>query len=149
MIIDHIDHLMEYESLLPNLKKGLDAIHAMPNLELGRYEFDGGYFMVQQGQTKPIAEGTYEAHRNYIDVQIILEGSEEVAWEDVRALQTVIPYSPEKDAERFSGEHEHVMKISKGMFYAAFPRDAHQPVAHTAEPQTFSKIVLKLPVEQK
>ncbi len=148
MIIDHVDRLMEYKDLLPNLKEGLDAIRALPEAKVGRYEFDGGYFMVQQGQTKPIQEGTFEAHRKYIDVQMILEGSEELAWEDIRALKTVIPYNPEKDAERLNGNHEHVMKISKGMFYAAFPWDAHQPVAHTDQPQTFTKIVLKLPMGQ-
>lgn len=35
--------------------------------------------MVQKGMARPVSEGTYEAHRNYIDVQIIFEGSEEMA----------------------------------------------------------------------
>ncbi len=39
------------------------------------------------------------------------------------------------------------MKITKGMFYAAFPWDGHQPVAHTKEEQSFVKIVMKLPAE--
>lgn len=147
MIIDHMDHLMKYEALLPNVRNGIEALKNSAGLEAGRYEFEGGYFMVQKGVTKPLAEGTFEAHRKYIDVQIIIEGSEEVAWEDLRKLETVIPYQPEKDAERLKGSHEHVMKMTEGMFYAAFPQDGHQPVAHTEEIQHFTKVVMKLPVK--
>lgn len=104
--------------------------------------------MVQKGITRPLLEGTFEAKRRYIDVQILLDGSEEVAWEDIRNLKTVIPYNDEKDAERLTGNRKYVMKITKGMFYAAFPEDGHQPVSHTNEVQSFIKIVLKLPVKQ-
>lgn len=147
MILDSIDNIMKYESLLPNLRKGMSAIQALTERKEGRYEFDGGYFMVQKGTTRPIQEGTFEAHRKYVDVQILLEGSEEMAWEDIRKLKTVVAYQPEKDAERLDGERGHIVKITEGMFYAAFPQDAHQPVSHTCKEQSFTKIVLKLPVE--
>lgn len=101
--------------------------------------------MIQKGITRPILDGTFEAHRRYIDVQILVEGSEEVAWEDIRKLETVIPYDAQKDAQRLTGSRDHVVKITKGMFYAAFPHDGHQPVAHTEEAQAFTKIVMKLP----
>lgn len=146
MIIDKIDNILLYEPLLKNLKRGVEAVKALPELEVGRYEFEGGFFMVQKGCTKPLEEGTFEAHRKYIDVQILMEGSEEVAWSDITDLTTVIEYDPEKDAERLTGESDHVIKISEGMFYAAFPHDGHKPVSHTAEQQTFTKVVMKLPV---
>lgn len=126
----------------------MEAIRRITETETGRYEFQEGYFMVQKGITRPLLEGTFEAKRRYIDVQILLDGSEEVAWEDIRNLKTVIPYNDEKDAERLTGNRKYVMKITKGMFYAAFPEDGHQPVSHTNEVQSFIKIVLKLPVKQ-
>lgn len=147
MIIDKMDNILLYEPLLKNLNHGLEAVRALPALEVGRYEFEGGFFMIQRGSTKPLAEGTFEAHRKYIDVQILVEGSEEVAWSDITDLTTAIEYNPEKDAERLTGAFDHVMKISEGMFYAAFPHDGHKPVSHTSEQQTFTKIVMKLPVE--
>lgn len=153
MIIDSMEHIFLYEPLLKNLKNGMEAVKALGAVnapeaaETGRYEFDGGYFMVQRGVTKPLEEGTFEAHRKYIDVQILLEGSEEIAWADLKDLTTVIEYNPEKDAERLTGSFEHVMKITRGMFYAAFPHDGHKPVSHTKEQQGFTKIVMKLPAE--
>lgn len=146
MIVDKIEHILLYEPLLKNLRNGMNMIHSLKEIEVGRYEFDGGFFMIQKGSTKPITEGTFEAHRKYIDVQILLEGSEELAWSDIRDLKSELAYDSEKDAERLSGSFDHVMRISKGMFYAAFPHDGHKPVSHTKEQQTFTKIVMKLPV---
>lgn len=146
MIVDKIEHILLYEPLLKNLRNGMNMIHSLKEIEVGRYEFDGGFFMIQKGSTKPITEGTFEAHRKYIDVQILLEGSEELAWSDIRDLKSELAYDSEKDAERLSGNFDHVMRISKGMFYAAFPHDGHKPVSHTKEQQTFTKIVMKLPV---
>lgn len=146
MIIDKIEHIMLYEPLLKNLKNGVEAIRSLTELEIGRYEFDGGFFLIQKGSTKPLDEGTFEAHRKYVDVQILLEGSEELAWSDVQDLKTELAYDSVKDAERLSGNFEHVICISKGMFYAVFPHDGHKPVSHTKEQRTFTKIVMKLPV---
>lgn len=148
MIVDNLEQIFQYASLLPNIKKGMQAINNFKSYEVGRYEFEGGFFMVQKGTTKKIEDGTFEAHRKYIDVQIVVEGAEEVAWHYLKDLEECIPYNAEKDSARYKGTYDHVMKITAGMFYAAFPQDGHQPVSHTQEPFTFTKIVMKLPVAE-
>lgn len=147
MIIDKMDSIRLYAELLPNLENGLKAVEAMETLDVGRYEFEGGYFMVQAGVTHPLDEGKYEVHRNYIDVQIIVEGSEEVGWHHLSDLTEAIPYDPDKDAEFLTGDPEHVVKISQGMFWVGFPQDGHMPCCHTKEQQSYKKIVMKLPVK--
>ncbi len=146
MIIDKLDNIMFYEPMVKNLNKGLQAVNALKILEEDKYQFEGGYFMVQKGETKPLSEGTFEAHRKYVDVQIVMEGSEEVAFADISDLETVVSYDPDKDCERLSGDRSHHILISKGMFYMAFPHDGHKPVSHTDEKHCFTKIVMKLPV---
>lgn len=147
MIVDKIERIELYAALLPGIRKGMAAVVALGDESAcGRYEFEGGYFMVQKGETIPLERGTFEAHRKYIDVQIMLEGSEYVAWGDIRDLRVEIPYDEDIDVERFSGSFEHVIKISKSMFYVAFPHDAHKPVSHTDVPSSYTKIVMKLPV---
>ena len=149
MVIDKIDNIMFYEPILNNLAAGMAAIEALRGrLEVGRYEFDGGYFMIQKGVTKPMTEGTFEGHEKYVDVQMVIEGSEELAWHDIADLKTAIPYNPAKDQERYTGTFDHVIKISAGMFYAAFPKDGHKAVSHTEKQQSYTKIVLKLPVSK-
>lgn len=152
MIIDSIQHIENYAPLLPNLEAGLAAIRkeqAKGPLEPGTYPFDGGFFKVQKGVTKPFSEGTFEAHRKYVDVQILLEGSEEIAWQELSDLTEVIPYDAEKDAARYTGSFAHQIRISAGMFWAAFPTDGHKAISHTKEQQSFTKIILKLPVENR
>lgn len=146
MIIDKFDNIRFYSCMLNNLENGLQAVEALRNPESGKYEFDGGFFMVQKGDTKPMAEGTFEAHRKYVDVQIVLEGSEEIAWADLEDLREEGEYDGDKDKAAYTGSEENAMKITAGMCYIAFPHDGHKAVRHTAEQQSYTKIVMKLPV---
>ena len=68
---------------------------------------------MQRGETKPLSEGTFESHQKYIDVQILLEGQEEMAWMELDNLTEAIPYDEEKDAARWNGERTHHMLITK------------------------------------
>jgi YhcH/YjgK/YiaL family protein len=148
MIIDALENIFFYEKLLPHLADGMAVVKQLGAApEVGRHEFEGGYLIVQKGETKPMDEGTFEVHRKYIDVQILLDGSEEVAWKPLSGLKVAIPYDETKDAERLDGTKENSMLISAGMFYAAYPEDGHKPVSHTTEKHTYTKIVMKLPVE--
>ncbi len=144
MIIDCIENIKYYESLLPGLSNGLNILRQLPSQEVGRYEFEGGFLMIQEGDTKPMEEGTFEAHRKYVDVQIMLQGCEELAWEDRSKLETAIPYNEEKDQERLDGAKNHKILISEGMFFAAFPQDGHKAVSHTNEQHHYRKAVMKL-----
>ena len=148
MIIDKLENIQFYAPILPNLKEGIKAISDLKKkgaVAPGRYDFEGGFFKVENGSTKLFTEGTYEAHKQYIDVQIIEDGSEEIAWDTLEQLTETVPYDEEKDAARYTGDFSHQMKITKGMFWAAFPWDGHRPGAHSKEEQQYTKIILKLP----
>ena len=88
MIIDHIKHIGFYEPMAAGITGAWNAIQAMlqekGELPDGRYELKRGFFKVQRGETKPLSEGTFESHRKYIDVQILLEGQEGVIDGDPR-----------------------------------------------------------------
>ena len=148
MIIDKLENISFYAPILPNLEKGMKAISDLKEkgaFAPGRYDFEGGFFKVENGSTKLFTDGTYEAHKKYIDVQIIEDGSEEIAWDTLESLTETVPYDEEKDAARYTGDFSHQMKITKGMFWAAFPWDGHRPGAHSKEEQQYTKIILKLP----
>ncbi|MEG1145435.1 MAG: YhcH/YjgK/YiaL family protein [Clostridium sp.] len=148
MIIDKFSNISFYSSMLNNLEHGLQAVQSMHNPEVGRYEFEGGFFMVQKGETRPMAEGTFEAHRKYVDIQIVLDGSEEIAWADLSDLKEEGEYDEIKDKAAYTGSEDNTMKITAGMCYVAFPQDGHKAVRHTKKPQFYTKIVMKLPVMQ-
>lgn len=147
MIIDKFDNIQFYNGILPNLENGLQAIKLLPaEAEIGKYEFEGGFFMVQEGETKPIEEGDFEAHRKYVDVQIVLEGKEEVAWADIGDLQENGGYNENTDKAMYQGKADTVIEVLAGMCYVAFPQDAHKAIRYTKQPGFYKKIVMKLPV---
>lgn len=153
MIIDHIKHIGFYEPMAVGITAAWKEIQQMlqekGELSDGRYELNSvpdGFFKVQHGTTKPLSEGTFESHKRYIDVQILLDGQEEMAWMELADLTEAIPYDAEKDAARWDGERTHHMTISKDIFYIAYPHDGHKAVSHVDEPHVFTKIILKLPV---
>ena len=150
MIIDHIKHISFYEPMANGITGAWNVIQSMlqekGELPDGRYELKRGFFKVQRGETKPLSEGTFESHQKYIDVQILLDGQEEMAWMELDDLTEAIPYDKEKDAAKWEGERTHHMLITRDMFYIAYPHDGHKAVSHVDEKNTFTKIILKLPV---
>lgn len=148
MIIGQLKHIHEYALLLPNLNKGLEAIKNSETLPIGKYLFDGGYYLIQEGITKSFLENTFEAHKKYIDVQIIVNGSEEIAWFDYDQLESIVPYDELTDKERLIGPMNQRILINEGMFWIAFPSDGHLAVSHSITPYSYRKIVLKLPINQ-
>ena len=149
MIIDSIGSIMFYEDLLPNLKKGMEAIESAANQQCGKYPFEGGYYLVQEGDTHSFENGSYELHRRYIDVQILLEGEEEIAWHDLKDLEVMEEYDEASDKERLKGCTDVRTCIRKGMFWAAFPQDAHMAICHSDTVHHYRKIVLKLPYSKE
>jgi YhcH/YjgK/YiaL family protein len=150
MIVDKLKNIDLYKSMIPNLDSGLEAIKdQMGKMETGRYEFDGGFFMVQKGESKPMAEGLFEAHRKFIDIQIVVAGDEEIAWAELGDSTEKTSYDEVKDAAYYEASEKHSLYVSEGMFYVAFPHDAHKAIRHTSNSHKFEKIVLKMPVVQK
>ena len=148
MIIDKTENLKNYAKLLPNLQAGLDKVASLgSDPEVGRYEFDGGFFMIQKGLTSPAADGDFEAHRKYIDVQIILKGAEYVIWDEISNLKETVPYDAAKERVMLGGQVKHTFRIDAGMSWVAFPQDAHKACKHLDSQTEYVKVVMKLPVE--
>ena len=133
MIIDYLENIGTYRPILPGVDAGLKAAAALgEDPAVGRYEFEGGYFMVQEG------------HRKYIDVQIILKGQELVAWADTSLLETSVPYDEAKDKIMYSGEPAQCNVIKEKMVWAAFPNDAHKACRELDTHAHYKKIVMKI-----
>lgn len=147
MIIDKIDRLSTYKALLPAIEPALAKFDSLTDWEEGvRYPFDGGFVFFQSGQTKALADAQFESHQKYVDVQLILAGSEYVALEDLANLKTLIPYDDERDVAKYDGPTKHYIQLEAGQGYIAFPWDAHKAVFHIENPLTFTKAVIKLEI---
>ncbi len=119
------------------------------NFIAGKYEFEGGAFMnVESYITKPSSDKDFEAHRKFIDVQILLEGEEIIEVADVSSEDFVITKPYVEDIEFMNGnkvEHRNIV-LHAGEFCVLYPCDAHKPGINSGSEHTVKKIVIKLPV---
>lgn len=146
MIVCPYKDLTRYEAIIPGLKEAMELVSSLKTLEPATYPLPcGGRVLVQQNNTKPAQGGLLEAHKNFLDIQYLVEGSETMGWAPLDTLTEAKPYNPEKDVWFFSGSCDFV-DIRTGYCYVVFPEDAHMPGVHLTEEKAFRKIVVKLPL---
>ena len=146
MIVCPWKDIGRYTSVIPGLEEAVKAINALTDLTPATHPLpDGCKFIVQQGTTKPAEGRQLEAHRKFLDIQLILEGGETVGWAPVETLTPAGEFNTEKDAGMYTGACDY-MFIQPGYCYVVFPEDAHMPGSHLETPVDYKKIVVKLKV---
>ena len=81
MIICPWKDLSRYAQLLPGLEEAVKLVNSLEDLTPATYPLsDGNKVLIQQGTTKPAEGALAEAHREYLDIQYIIEGQETVGW---------------------------------------------------------------------
>ena len=151
MIADILKNNHLYESISPRIKKSLEYITKtdFSAMEPGRYELDGSniFALVQAYDSIPREQGKWECHRNYIDIQYIAEGVEQIGVNNIGKMKVTTEYNPEKDIAFLSGDGDYVT-FSKGSYGIFFPEDAHQPkIAPGNVPGKVKKVVIKIKVD--
>ena len=102
---------------------------------VGRYAVDGDdcFYMIQEYDTKEPSRARYETHDNYIDVQIILRGEEEIRFETLDKLSVETPYNPEKDIAFWNMTDEYdSIRLEAGELSIIYPDEPHAPSLSTA-----------------
>ena len=96
---------------------------------IGRYDFaDGIYMNVESYIPLPFNSKEYEAHRQYVDVQIILKGKEDIYVANVEDKAFRITKSYIHDIEFMDGDVESkVISLDEGEFCVLTPDNAHKP----------------------
>ncbi len=151
MLFDSLDHLIE-KNLDTRLSGGLAFLkNIAPDIEIGRHGLEGqAYAMVDEYETVPEDSHEFEAHKQYIDIQILLRGEETIQWRNIDQMEQHKPYDEKDDYWLFtpkpndSGVQNLVM--SAGLAAVFYPSDGHKPgVIHHAA-QSVKKVVVKVPV---
>jgi YhcH/YjgK/YiaL family protein len=146
MIVCPFKDLGRYAVIIPGLAEAMEAVAALDDLTPRTVPLsDGNKILVQAGTTKDAATQLIEAHRNYLDIQYILEGSETMGWAPIETLTPAGEYNPAKDKIMYAG-HVDFMDIAAGYCYVVFPEDGHMPGVHLSQPQDYRKLVIKLKV---
>lgn len=114
-----------------------------------RTELGGGVFVSEECYfSKARADGFFESHRKFIDIQIVFEGEELMEVADIRTMKTRQPYSAERDLVVYedSSDAAH-FKVFPGQATVFFPTDVHMPTLRVREAGGLvRKCVIKVPV---
>lgn len=133
MILSALSQSDRYASLHPLFARAFDFIRSTDLYAMapGRYHLAGDDLIaiVEQvaGKTKEMAK--LEAHRRYIDIQLVLEGDEQMGWKPLAdCLNPVSEHSMEKDIRFFHDAPASWVAVPPDHFCIFFPEDAHAPL---------------------
>ena len=149
MILSNIAQSGRYAALHPLFPRAFDYIRNTDlfNLAPGRYHILGEDLIAivehLPGKTREIAK--LEAHRRYIDIQLVLDGSEEMGWKPMADCHNpVSEHSMEKDIRFFHDAAVSWIAVPPDHFCIFFPEDAHAPLVGSG---TIRKVIFKIAVK--
>ena len=145
MIVDSLKNCEKYVACHEGFDKAFAFLRraAQENLPVGRYEIDDDrvFAFIQEYTSK--TESSFEAHKNYIDIQFILSGTEVMKVCDISQVKISVPYTEDvmffEDNERAS-----VAVVEAGEYGIFFPWDAHKPGLCFDTPEEVKKVVVKV-----
>ena len=136
------------EELLREDSPARARLRAIEPGKTGRVELTGGAYAVEQVYTtRARADGFFESHRKYIDVQVVVEGEELIEWIDAGGIRSKEPYNAERDLILYHDTAEATqVRLHAGDVAVFFPPDVHMPCLrlHSA-PMIVRKSVVKVP----
>lgn len=145
MIVCRFSDLGRYAGVIRGLEEVFETVKKIDTTTPATYPLSCGKILVQEGTTLPREEARLEAHRQYLDIQYILEGQEFVGFAPTDTLTPDGPFNTEKDVGFYTGPSQRI-PIQAGWCYVVFPEDAHAPRTHVDTPFHYRKLVIKLEV---
>lgn len=150
MIFDLLANTAYYEAFSPRLKRAFDFLKQtdLEALSAGKHMISGEeiFASVDEYESKQKSDCKWEAHRKYLDIQVLIHGCEKIGVSLLRdggSMKAKGDYNPEKDVQFFSGEGDEIT-IRPGMFAVFFPEDVHMPKIACEGPEKIKKIVVKV-----
>ncbi|MBT3320279.1 MAG: YhcH/YjgK/YiaL family protein [Clostridia bacterium] len=147
MIVDKIENAALYYSMSEGIELALKFLEKEAKSLEARVQIDGDdVFAFPAAYTSKTREDSvWEAHRNYIDVQYIVDGNECIGYEFIDNLNVTQKYDSETDSMLLEGDGT-MVKCGAGTFMILFPHDAHMPGVQDNGPCEMSKVIAKVKV---
>jgi YhcH/YjgK/YiaL family protein len=151
MIIIDLEHATEQLPQTPAFQKAIAFLHRadLATLPDGNIEFDGKrvFAMVQSYETFP--HGTpykFEAHRVYIDIQYMVDGTERMGWTATNSVTFNTAYDSANDIQFGTALAMTTFVLQRRQLVVFYPSDGHAPRHACDRPMLVKKIVIKVAV---
>ena len=145
MIFAKLTDAADYRGIHPRLDRVIDCLNEEFLHQVGtqtqKLEDDLLYVTRFDYETIPLEEAFFEAHKKYLDVHLMLQGTERV---DISHPDVLTLFDHKDDFYAYQGEAEQTLLLSPGSFLVVFPGDAHRIKVQVKGPENVSKVVFKL-----
>ena len=115
-------------------------------MELGRHDINDDFFLlVQKYDSKEAADMRFESHKNYVDIQYVVEGKESIEIAPVSVMEVTEAYDPARDVEFYKDAAQAAkFVLTTGSYAILYPADAHKPGVRVGESVPVKKMVGKV-----
>lgn len=150
MIFGNIQNLGEYPFLEEQIKECFNYAkeHDLMSYEKGSHEIDGDRLFVNvvEYTTTTAEERFWEAHRQYLDLHLMIRGTEQI---DLNFIQNmdVKEFVEKDDFLPMDGEKNSSVILRDGDFLICYPSDGHRTAVAVDEPETIKKAIFKIRIK--
>ena len=119
----------------------------LKSYEPGKYEIPGTEIKmnIDHYNTKSEEQGGWESHLKYLDVQIMLEGQEYIAFNNIHNLEET-ERIVENDFLKHKGPELFRVLLKAGDVLVFYPEDVHMPGLQVEKSGSAKKVVFKIDV---
>lgn len=147
MIFGNIKNIQEFDYLPENIKKCFEyaKTHDLSNYDKGSYEIEGQNLFVNivEYETTTPEKRFWEAHRNYLDIHLMLKGAEQI---DINFIDNMKQkeFIEKDDFLPLEGDKNCCVYLNEGDFLICYPNDAHRTAVAIGEPCIIKKAIFKV-----
>lgn len=149
MVFGNIDNLNEYSFLEDKVLKCFEYAksHDLKNFEKGIHEIDGDrlFVNIQEYETKPKEEKSWEAHKDYLDLHFMIDGCEQIDTGNISKMK-LLEYVKKDDFQALEGDNNASSILNNGDFLLCFPHDGHMPGISFNGSRKIKKAVFKIKI---
>lgn len=133
MIVDSLRGFERYINFHPRFEKAYTYMlkTKLAELEPGEYPIVGKeiYCKIWEGECKGLEIPQLEVHDTYIDIHLVLSGTETIGTRDrSRCVGDNIPYDEKNDVAYLDESPENFISLGEENLAVIFPHDAHAPL---------------------
>jgi biofilm protein TabA len=155
-ISKHFKENLHFKAAFEYFKKAIDPtsedfkrIEGLPLGAFERFDLGNGIFAIEQKfDSKNRSDCFFESHIKYIDIQMMVNGSECMEYNDIHKFSVKEKYNSEKDLivyNDFTGTTK--ILLTPGDFALFFPQDVHMGCQKYEGSTLCTKTVVKMPLE--
>lgn len=147
MIFGNVENIEEFIFLEESVKECFAYLkdHDVASYEKGSHQIDGDRLFVNVVEYKTTTPENrfWEAHKDYLDVHVMLKGQEQIDVNFIRNMRQR-EYVKKDDFLPLEGEKNGSVILREGDFLVCYPNDGHRTAVQVDVPEPIKKAIFKV-----